>query len=251
MFIENAPVDSVSEIQPGIHLLKVYSPSIAKNSRPGQFCNIKVSETKFPLLRRPFSICNVDGDFIYFMFNVYGEGTKLLSIKKKNETIDVLGPLGNGFDLDGNYKQAIIVAGGLGSAPFAYVTKSFINKNVISFIGGRSKKDVITYGLLNIKSVTEDGSLGMKGNVIDLLKNNISEIDIDNSRIFACGPNAMLRALKSFAMENSIECYASTECAMACGFGICQGCPIENADTDGYKLVCKDGPVFNVKDVVI
>lgn len=251
MFIEHIPVESVEEIQPGIFLLTAFSPNIAQNSKPGQFCNIKVSESSFPLLRRPFSICDSEGDYISFMFNVYGEGTKLLSHKQKGETIDVLGPLGNGFNLEGDYDQTVIVAGGLGSAPFPYLMRKLNPRSVISFVGGRTQKDVIKYKLANTHIATDDGSEGLMGNVIQLMELKTADLQKEKSRIFACGPNAMLRALKEFSIKNGLECYASTECAMACGFGICQGCPIEKSDKSGYELVCKDGPFFNVMDVII
>ena len=111
---------------------------------------------------------------------------------------------------------------------------------------------MITYGLENCIISSDDGSIGFKGNVVQSLGNNLDKFDISNFKVFACGPNAMLRALKDFCLTNNLECEVSTECAMACGFGICQGCPIESTEqSETYLLVCKDGPVFNIKDVVI
>jgi dihydroorotate dehydrogenase electron transfer subunit len=221
--------------------------------KPGQFLNIRVSENTFPLLRRPFSVCDVEGENIFLMFNILGEGTKILSHKHKGDLVDILGPLGNGFNLDGDYKTAIIVAGGLGAAPFPYLTRVIKNKkDIMSFVGGRTKQDVITYGLDNCILSSDDGSIGYKGNVVQSLQDNLSKIDAGSSKIFACGPNAMLRVLKDICLKHNLDCEVSTECAMACGFGICQGCPIEStSDSEKYLLVCKDGPVFNVKDVVI
>jgi len=249
-----APVEKTIELENNIHLLKILSPQIASTIKPGQFLNIRVSETYYPLLRRPFSVCDVLGDHIFIMFNVLGEGTKILAHKHKGETIDVLGPLGNGFKTDDEYDTAVIVAGGLGSAPFPYLTRKLKRhkKNIISFVGGKTESDVITYGMNNIFISTDDGSLGFKGTVVELLNRNINLFEQKKIKIFSCGPNAMLRALKEFCIKNNFECEASTECAMACGFGICQGCPIESTHNhEKYLLVCKDGPVFNVKDVVI
>ncbi len=253
MIIVNAPVEAAIELENNIYLLKIYSPEIAGKVIPGQFLNIRVSESLYPLLRRPFSVCDVEGDFIFIMFNIFGEGTKILANKKKGETVDILGPLGHGFKLEDDYETAIIVAGGLGAAPFPLLTKSLSKeKKVFTFIGGRTYKDVISYGMNNISIATDDGSLGHKGNVVDLLNEHLEFLKTHKAKFFACGPNAMLRALKGFCIENNFECEASTECAMACGFGICQGCPIESTvSPDKYLLVCKDGPVFNVKDVVI
>jgi dihydroorotate dehydrogenase electron transfer subunit len=234
-------------------LLKVHCPQLAALTNPGQFFNIKVSESIFPLLRRPFSICDVEGESLYFMFNILGEGTKLLAHKKVGDTINILGPLGVGFNFIGNYKTAVLAAGGLGAAPFPYLIREIEqSKEIKCFVGGRSSHDVIQYGMKNITISTDDGSIGLKGTVVQLLEENLKEIKKTETKIFGCGPTAMLRALKDFAIKNNIECEVSTECSMACGFGICMGCPIEDVNhPDKYKLVCKDGPVFNVKDVVI
>jgi dihydroorotate dehydrogenase electron transfer subunit len=236
-----------------IYVQKIHSPELASIIKPGQFLNIRVSENVFPLLRRPFSICDVEGEYIYLMYNIMGEGTKLLANKNPGDLIDILGPLGNGFNLDDQYDTAVIVAGGLGAAPFPYVTRYLKKrKNIISFIGGRTTDDVITYGLENFITSTDDGSLGLKGNVVNLFEQNLNNIDIKSTKVFACGPNAMLRVLKEFCLKHNLECEVSTECAMACGFGICQGCPIEStSQSNKYLLVCKDGPVFNIRDVVI
>ncbi len=253
MFTVNAPVEKTIELDNHIYLLKIYCPEIANNIKPGEFLNIRVSKTMYPLLRRPFSICDVEKDFIFIMFNVFGEGTKILSRKKKGDLIDILGPLGRGFNLDGDYETAVIVGGGLGAAPFPLVTKKIDSqKNIKTFIGGRTHKDVITYGLKNILVSTDDGSMGTKGTVVDLLNQNIDSFNSEKIKMFACGPTAMLKSIKLFCEKNELECEMSTECAMACGFGICQGCPIESSQhSEKYLLVCKDGPVFNVKDVVI
>ena len=253
MFIVNSPVVETKQVHENIFIQKIHAPEIARLIKPGQFLNIRVSENTFPLLRRPFSVCDVEGENIFLMFNILGEGTKILSHKHKGDLIDILGPLGNGFNLEGDYKTAIIVAGGLGAAPFPYVTREIKNqKSIMSFVGGRTKQDVISYGMENLILSSDDGSIGYKGNVVQSLENNLDKIDIASSKVFACGPNAMLRVLKDFCLKHNLDCEVSTECAMACGFGICQGCPIESTyDPNKYLLVCKDGPVFNIKDVVI
>ena len=253
MFIVNSPVVETLQVHENIFIQKIHSPEIASIIKPGQFLNVRVSVNSFPLLRRPFSICDVNGENIFLMFNILGEGTKILAKKQKGDLIDILGPLGNGFNLEGEYKNAIIVAGGLGSAPFPLETRIIKNsKNILSLVGGRSTQDIITYGMQNVQVSTDDGSQGFNGNVVQLLEKHLANIDNKTTKVFACGPNAMLRALKDFCIKNNLDCEVSTESAMACGFGICQGCPIESTTNDDkYLLVCKDGPVFNVKDVVI
>jgi dihydroorotate dehydrogenase electron transfer subunit len=241
------------EVQENIFIQKIFSPPIASEAKPGQFLNVRVSDSIYPLLRRPFSVCDVEGDHIFLMYNILGEGTKILAHKQNGSPVDILGPLGNGFNLEGDYETAVIVAGGLGAAPFPFVTRQIPeDKKIVSLVGGRNKKDVITYNLKNVLTSSDDGSTGLKGTVVDLFKSNIPEFRETMIKVFACGPTPMLRALKQVCIDNEFDCEVSTECAMACGFGICQGCPIESSkQQDNYLLVCKDGPVFNVKDVLI
>lgn len=257
MFLENATVDSVTQIGTNVFLLKLISEKIAQHAKPGQFVNIKVSDTDFPLLRRPFSICNVDGDSFFIMFVSIGGGTSILQTKQPGESLDVMGPLGNGFSFNEYFDKAVIVAGGIGAAPFPYLIKELVKngKEILCLTGGRTKNDCITYGMQNISTSTDDGSLGFKGNVVELLSSKIDPPEAgknDKIKIFGCGPNAMLKALQKFCISNNIDADISTESSMACGFGICQGCPVQSAtDENKFLLVCKDGPVFNVKDVIL
>ncbi len=254
MLIVQAPVVKTIELDYNIFLLQVHCPQIANMIAPGQFLNLRVTERVSPLLRRPFSVCDVEGEHIFLMFNVMGEGTNILAHITKGSLIDILGPLGNGFFIEDDFETAVIVAGGLGAAPFPYVTRRLnrLNKKIHTFIGGRTQSDVIKYGMENFQVATDDGSDGFKGNVVELLNKNKNLFNNSITKILACGPTAMLKTLQKFCFENNFNCEVSTECAMACGFGICQGCPIESVDhPDKYLLVCKDGPVFNIKDVKI
>lgn len=250
MYVEQSKIESVTKISDNIFLIKVLSSSIASIAKPGQFCNIKVSENYFPLLRRPFSICDVEGDYLFFLFDLHGEGTKLISEKKPGESLELFGPLGNGFNYKEGFDTAVIVAGGLGVAPFPFLMRNIsADKKIISLIGGRSKKNIVTYGLKNFFVATDDGSEGFHGTVVELLKREIKIISDDSLRLFGCGPTPMLKALQKYCIENNYDCQISVECAMACGFGICQGCPIDPVNGDSYLLVCKDGPVFEAKSI--
>ena len=252
MFIEKAPVVTTQIMNDGIFLLKVFSPSIASVAKPGQFCNIKVSGNSFPLLRRPFSICNVDGGSLFFLFDIHGEGTKILSEKNEGDCLEILGPLGKGFVIDGDYNTAVILAGGLGAAPFPFLVKNLpSDKNVVSFVGARSKKQIVKYGLQNVFTATDDGSEGFKGTVLDLFNEQLKKNPYNGIRIFACGPNAMLAAVQKYCNDNNYNCQLSIESAMACGFGICQGCPVVSAVDDSYLLICKDGPVFEARAIML
>lgn len=251
MFVEKCEVISLREIKKGTFLLEVFSELIAPSAEAGQFCNVKVSNTDFPLLRRPFSVCDVKGNSLFFMFDVHGVGTELLSRKRKGEKLDILGPLGRGFNLNENFDTAVLVAGGIGVAPFPFVVRKLEGKNYIPFLGGRSAENIIEYGLTGVYAATEDGSYGVKGNVIDLLNLHLDLLEGKNIKIFACGPNPMFRALKTFTEKTGIACEISTESAMACGFGICQGCAVESKQSENYKLICMDGPVFDINEVEI
>jgi len=249
--IESAEVIDVKKLTGSIFLLIANSPQIAEIITPGQFCNIKVNDNNSPLLRRPFSICDVDGPNVYFMFDLHGEGTKILSQKKTGDKISILGPLGNGFSLDENIDKFILVGGGLGIAPFPYLIKkmNFKIKHDI-YLGARNIDFITDYGLSNLHISSDDGSIGFKGTVIELLEKNISSFKNSKVKFIGCGPTPMLKALKIFCNKYNFDCDISTESAMACGFGICQGCPIEKAKPDGnYLLVCKDGPVFNINEI--
>ncbi len=253
MPIYKSPLIDTVEVQENIFIQKIYSPELSSDAKPGQFLNVRVTDSIFPLLRRPFSICDVEDEHIFLMYNILGEGTKLLARKQKGDLVDILGPLGNGFNINDDFDTAVIVAGGLGAAPFPFLTGKLKGlKNIYSFIGGKSKKDVITYKMENIFLASDDGSVGMKGNVVELFFSHLEKFKNIKIKVFGCGPTVMLRALKKVCIDSNINCEVSTECAMACGFGICQGCPIESSKhQDNYLLVCKDGPVFNVKDVLL
>ncbi len=234
-----------------IHLITFHSKELVKDAKPGQFVNIRISNNFHPYLRRPFSICEVNEDSFSILFSVYGMGTKTLAVARVGETFDIIGPLGNGFTIGDEIDHAIIVAGGLGAAPFPFLISRLTPKvNVSSFVGAKTKELLISYKLHNISFATDDGSAGKKMNVVELLAEEFSQKKITSlTKMFGCGPTPMLKALSKFALENGINCEVSTECAMACGFGICQGCPIESSDGEKYYLVCKDGPVFNVNSI--
>lgn len=250
MFQSKAVVTANTDIGNSIHIVELKVPEIAEIITPGQFVNIRTSDSFFPFLRRPFSVCDRRGNCISVMFNVFGEGTKLLAAKRPGDLVDILGPLGNGFDISFRESNLIIVAGGLGAAPFPYVTQMLGNKKITTYIGGRSAKDIISYQLQNIKIATDDGSAGFHGNVIQLLTEDLVNYTPGDTRVFTCGPNAMMRALKQALSGKGFLAEASIESAMACGFGICQGCPVEHTSSpDIYKLICKDGPVFNLEEI--
>jgi dihydroorotate dehydrogenase electron transfer subunit len=254
MIQELAVVHSSEEISPGIFQLSVISRYIAGRAVPGQFINIKVEDSHYPLLRRPFSLFSVEGEVVSVVFNVIGLGTKKLSQKKKGDHIDLIGPLGNGFSkaMEGDYTTAVFVAGGLGIAPFPFLTRALPpTKQIVSFIGARSSEQIVRTGMKNVHVATDDGSEGFRGTVVDLIRQYFEGHAMEKPRLFACGPDKMIRSLGQFARAEGFLCYASLECSMACGIGLCQGCPVEVVGREKkYQLVCKDGPVFETNTIM-
>lgn len=249
---EIVPIHSFECLTSEILELTFISDYLSTAAKPGQFINIRVGDN-FPLLRRPFSIFNIEGKKVSIVFNVIGTGTKVLARKRKGDTLDILGPCGNSFlsFADASFDTAVFVGGGIGVAPFPFLTKHFpMGKKIVTYLGGRHKELIITKGLTNINISTDDGSEGYKGTVLELIKKDFSEHDYGTMRFFVCGPSRMMKAVAEFANEINSECYASLECDMACGIGLCQGCNIEVLGSEKkYKLVCKEGTIFETKTV--
>ncbi len=235
-----------------IYDMYIDAADISAVALPGQFVSLY---TKNPskLLPRPISICDIDGDMLRLVYRVTGEsaGTSEFSKLNKGDTIDILGPLGNGFPLE--KKDVLLIGGGIGIPPLLGLCKSLTgNKKVV--LGYRDSKLFLKEDFDKLTGdvfvATEDGSIGTKGNVIDAIKANA----INASVIMCCGPTPMLRAVKEYALENNIECYLSLEERMACGIGACLACVCSSTEIDEHskvknKRVCKDGPVFLATEV--
>lgn len=246
------------ELVSGIYKYTVEAPEIAKLAKPGQFLEIKVSETGEPFLRRPISIYNINKDLgeVEFIFQVKGRGTELLSKIELGKEIDIMGPLGKGsYDIK-EYNNVAIIGGGIGIYPLYELTKQLKGKaNLNVYLGFRDKslvtceKEFEEIGLNKLVVTTDDGSYKEKGFAIDFMKKDIEEHKVD--MIFACGPLPMLKAIRNYAIENNIPCQISLEERMGCGIGACLGCAVKIVSGENilYKHVCKDGPVFNAKEV--
>ena len=242
----------------GIYKFAIKAKEIASEAKAGQFLEIKVTDTIEPFLRRPISIFNINGENVEFIFQVKGKGTELLSNKKVGDKIDVLGPLGKGSFTVKEYSNVAIIGGGIGTYPLYELAKELKDKAKVNMYLGFRDKALVTceedFEALNLNKLvvaTDDGSYKEKGYAIDFMKKDIEENKVD--KIFACGPLPMLRAVKQFAVENNIPCEVSLEERMGCGIGACLGCAIQigTGENAKYGHVCKDGPVFNAKDVEI
>lgn len=250
---EFCPVQTVQQVADNVFVLTFVSDQIVQSASAGQFVNIKTDEGFEPLLRRPFSLYTTQGSLAQIIFNVIGKGTAVLRNKRPGETIDVLGPLGVPFSLNSpSFDTAILVGGGMGVAPMPMATRELVRqgKNVVTLLGARTASAVIDAHLRDVRVATDDGSRGFHGNVVDLLKRVLSEGELSKPKIFGCGPTLMLRALQSYVLENDLMCEASLEGPMGCGFGICQGCPVELVGSEKrYALMCKDGPTFDMRRI--
>ncbi|MBI5048716.1 MAG: dihydroorotate dehydrogenase electron transfer subunit [Deltaproteobacteria bacterium] len=251
---------------------------------PGQFVMLRITEQVDPLLRRPFGVYKILGlgaggqgsegseQGIEILYKVVGKGTKLMANLKPGYTVDVLGPLGNGFQpisKVGSVRQnqrIIMAAGGIGIVPFYLLAKNYHLSSISLklLFGGRGKDDLP--GLEDFKKFgidtavsTDDGSMGKNGLVTDLLKKELSKKG--DCVVYACGPKAMLKAVAKMAEDADTPCYVSLDNAMACGIGACLGCAVKirgqgsgvrsqkSKAFSPYKMVCKDGPVFDAKEI--
>jgi len=233
----------------------ISSPEIANCALPGQFINIKVTDKSEPFLRRPLSIHRIKGSSIELFYEVVGDATEILSQKKPGTYLDTIGPLGNGFTIASDIKRQapILVAGGMGVAPLLFLAEKLKNKQIPILIGARSMKDINCEKEFkkigcDVKIATDDGSLGFKGRVTDLLKCELSAVSSLPETIYACGPHPMLKIVAVISQEYKIPAQISLEEHMACGIGACLGCVVETAS--GLKRVCKEGPIFNAKDII-
>jgi dihydroorotate dehydrogenase electron transfer subunit len=267
-FIYNIKVKILSrkEVAPNIYLMSLKAPEIAQEALPGQFIYIKCSKDNYPLLRRPLSIHRIDKEKgeIFILFQIMGEGTKLLADRTIGDDLDIMGPIGNGFNIYPESKKIVIIGGGIGIAPLLALCEESIKKGkeVRVLIGALRKELVI--GEENFRNLgakvdvaTDDGSYQYKGLVTDLLERIIKEGWLTD-QIFACGPKAMLKKIVEISLDAHIDCQLSLEERMACGIGACLGCVCKIKTKDKkedkvkyeYKRVCVDGPVFAGSEVV-
>ena len=253
---EHMTVVRHEQIAKNIYEITLSGHLVEEMNAPGQFVHVKVTPQANPLLRRPLSLCRIDQDAseCTLIYRKEGIGTTLLSEKRPGETVDVLGPLGNGFPLDAVEKgqRALLVGGGVGIPPLYELAKQLVEKGVIvTNVLGFQTKDAVFYeqefsmfGETYVATV--DGSYGMKGFVTDV----IDQRDISFDVLYACGPKPMLKALEQAFPHK--EVYLSLEERMGCGIGACFACVCRVPDSEtAYKKVCSDGPVFKAGEVVL
>lgn len=255
-FSRTVEIVTKEQLKSDIFKFAIHSEEMAKIALPGQFLEIRVNDDIEPFLRRPISIhkINKEKNELEFIFQVKGKGTQILSSKKVGDKISIIGPLGKGTFAFENHKKIAIIGGGIGVFPLYELARQASQKaNITTYLGFRSKDFVVLedeFSKVSDKLVitTDDGSYKENGFAINFLKADCEKEKPDC--IYACGPLPMLKAVRDFAIQNNIECQVSLEERMGCGIGICLGCAVKDKNSEGYKHVCKDGPVFDVGDVI-
>ncbi|AJD29861.1 dihydroorotate dehydrogenase electron transfer subunit [Clostridium sporogenes] len=213
--------------------------------KPGQFYMIRAWQDE-PILWRPISIHDINDNSIEFLYKLEGKGTKILSKIKSEEEVEIMGPLGNGFDLENIKGKIAIVTGGIGIAPMNYLIKSIKNIDMDIYAGFRDETyctENFNNLVDNIVVVTEDGSAGQKGYVTDYFYPE------DYDLVLCCGPEIMMDKVILMCREKKIPLYVSMEKRMACGIGACLVCTCKTKF--GNKRTCKDGPVFKGEDILL
>jgi dihydroorotate dehydrogenase electron transfer subunit len=255
-------IASNAEVMPGVHLMRVEAPGIAVAAQPGQFITVRCGDFT---LRRPFSIHQVSSREIALLFKVAGKGTLWLSQRQRGDRIDILGPLGKGFSIESAARNLLLVAGGIGIAPLVFLMRYASSQHQITLIHGAStaaqlypfssavkrqnKLSPLPKGVQFIP-VTEDGTMGQKGMVTDILPAFLDQAD----QVYACGSVGMYKAMAEMSLRAKrsnlklTKCQVSLEVRMGCGFGACYGCTINTKK--GLKQVCRDGPVFELNDII-
>ena len=252
MIVEKAKIVDNRQLAENIWEMIFISDKIADNYvGAGQFVSVLVNDTWEHPIRRPMSIAEVSDNNISIIYKVIGSVTSSLTHLISDDYINVLGPLGNTFVVDYDTYYPIFIGGGIGLSPIINLSKCLTLKGVpvYTIIGAiTSKEHFIEHEPENnIYLSTDDGTVGIAGTVIDAL--NIVLNDINNPKIFACGPEPMLSSIQNELKDKMITAQFSVESYMACGVGLCQGCAIPKINDNEYYLVCKDGPVFEANEV--
>jgi len=244
-----ASIISNTEVMPGVYLIWLESPLIAHTAQPGQFITVCCGEDC--LLRRPLSIHQLNGNQLALLFNIVGKGTRWLSQRQPGDTLDLLGPLGNGFSINPSSHNLLLLAGGIGIAPLCLLSQKAIKQghSVTLLLGAATAAQLYPQHLLpngtKLITATEDGTAGKKGMLTDFLPDFVDGAD----QVFACGPPPMYRTMAAQKQQfQGKPVQISLEVRMGCGLGVCYGCTIKTKN--GLRQVCQDGPVFELDDIL-
>lgn len=246
------------EVHGGYRVLWLDAPEIAPSVQPGQFVHIRVPHMEEALLRRPFSVYRADGPVLQILYKGVGKGTRTMTYLKSGDQLSLIGPLGNGFPMMQPDHYPVLVAGGYGMAALYLQARTLPVKGV-AFFGGRSAPDILCVDEFEalgweVQITTQDGTRGHQGIVTELIDAWWSERVAGAPRVeaYACGPNAMLEAVAQRAMERDWTAWVSVDRNMGCGVGACLTCVVKvrAGDDWAWKRSCKEGPVFECRDLV-
>ncbi len=239
--------------------LVLRAPQIAPLIQPGQFAHVRILPLKDALLRRPFSIFQVEGGTFSILYKTVGKGTEVLARMRPGEALSVIAPLGHGFTVPpAGGETPLLVAGGYGMAAMFLLAQRSPQKGIV-FVGGRRRVDILcekefTALGWEVRVTTEDGSHGEKGLVTQPLLVEIrkQKAESRNYKLFACGPTGLLQAVGKIAAEFNLPAELSMDEHMCCGTGVCLTCviPVQTADGWEYQRTCTEGPVFDARQIV-
>ncbi len=250
---------------PDVGLLAFRSPELARDYRPGRFLQLKTGDAS-TLLRRPFSLSRVVGDDVILLYRIVGSGTEWMRARRPGDRLDLMGPLGTAFDLRPLAARTLLVGGGLGIAPLLGLSEALRREGatgpIEALFGVRSAGDVfgpaLTEGVegLEWRLATDDGTEGFRGHAVQLLEARLDELAADglsgdDLAIYAAGPEPMLESAAKLCLARGLDLQVSMEAHMACGVGACRACGIVPwADESRiHGRVCKEGPVFDARDI--
>lgn len=244
------------QIDENCFLIKLFSKEITRCARAGQFVQIKIAESIEPLLMRPFSFFKIDKvkNIFSVLYQVKGKGTEKLSQLKKNDILNVLGPLGNYFTYPKHFKKFVLIAGGVGIAPLASFADDLIRcRKDVTVVLGLREKSIFNFlkehfsilGSGKFLAAIEKDPLMFNGTVVDFFRDISKNKKYDYAA--ACGPAEMLKNLQKVLTKNNMPVFCSLEAHLACGMGVCKGCAVKI--NEKYKRVCADGPIFDLKEI--
>ncbi len=261
-------VISNGEISPGYYRMRILAPGFGAMARPGQFIMFRVQTSLPPLLRRPFGVFRTgflepdcDGmpprEYVEILYKVVGRGTGIMSELHEGDKVELLGPLGRGFDPGNPSREKILVGGGIGLVPLYMLAQELVQKsNVRLLMGGRTRDDILALTEFNRLGVetyvsTDDGSLGESGLVTQVLERKLAKYP--GAEVFACGPMPMLKAVRDICASHGAPLQVSLEALMACGVGACLGCVVAGTGHSDSRpnllCTCKEGPVFRAEQL--
>jgi dihydroorotate dehydrogenase electron transfer subunit len=254
-FQEKSPILHREQLTADVFRLTLHAPKVAETARPGQFVMVRAGDGLDPLLRRPFSIHKqTDDGSVSILFKVIGKGTRMLAGLTEDMKVDIIGPLGRGFDMTHEGPHCL-VGGGMGIAPLYFLADQLLKKgahrdNPPILLGAQTQAELMLLAQeftelgYPVLTATDDGSLGHHGFVTELLDDILKRV----KQVYVCGPVPMMRKVATKCIEAGVACQVSLETHMACGLGACLGCTFP-ATSGGYHHVCKEGPVFSADQI--